>query len=138
MLSENKKTLVALRLEKANECLRDAELMINSQSYKSAANRSYFSVFHAMRAVLALNDFDSKRHTGIISAFREKYIKTGIFQKNLSDIINRAFDNRGESDYNDFYVISKDETVEQAKNAKIFLTTVEAYIQSLDCKTNEA
>jgi uncharacterized protein (UPF0332 family) len=32
-----------------------------------------------MRAVQALDGFDSKKHSGVISAFRKDYIKTGIF-----------------------------------------------------------
>jgi uncharacterized protein (UPF0332 family) len=85
-----------------------------------------------MRAILAIDKQDSKKHMGIISMFRERYIKTGVFDKTLSDIIGKAFTNRGESDYNDFYVISKEETINQLEDAKVFLTAVKEYIKSLD------
>ena len=35
------------------------------------------------------------------------------------------------SDYDDYYVISKDEVVRQIENAKVFLAAVEAYVKTL-------
>jgi uncharacterized protein (UPF0332 family) len=82
-----------------------------------------------MRAVLALEGFDSKRHSGIISAFRQRYIKTSAFSSDLSKIIEKAFVVRNESDYEDFYVVSKAELELQIENAEAFLTAVKAYLQ---------
>ena len=80
MLSETKKSLILFRLETASKSLAAAKILIDAQAYKDAANRLYYCVFHAMRAVLAIDGFDSKKHSGVISAFRQKYMKTGIFQ----------------------------------------------------------
>ena len=135
MPNENRKALMLLRLEQAAECLKASEIMLNAAMYKSAANRSYYCIFHAMRAVLAQDAFDSKKHSDVISAFREKYIKTKIFPIFFSDIIKQAFSNRGQSDYNDFFIISKEETVEQVENAKAFLAAIEAYIKNLHNNT---
>ena len=81
-----------------------------------------------MRAVLAFDGFDSKKHSGIIAVFRKDYIKTGIFDDQLSDIIGTASEIRNASDYDDMYLATKDETEEQIKNAKIFYDTISAYI----------
>ena len=43
------------------------ETYLKQGNYESAANRSYYAVFHAMRAVLAFDEIDMKRHSGIIS-----------------------------------------------------------------------
>ena len=137
MLNENKSVLINLRLEQANKCLESAILLSNSGAYKDAANRSYYAVFHAMRAVLASDCFDSKKHSGIISEFRRRYIKNDIFPKKFSDIIEDAFDVRTDSDYNDFYVISKDDVTSQIENAKTFLATVGAYIEIQKNETDE-
>jgi len=81
-----------------------------------------------MRAVLALDGFESKKHSGIISAFRKDYIRTGIFPAGFSDIIKNAFDIRLDSDYEDFYLISKAEVAAQVENAETFLEAVEKYV----------
>lgn len=82
MLSEERITLSKLRFEKARECLSDAALLAENESYKSLANRSYYAVFHAIRAVLALDGFDSKKHSGVIADFRSNTSKTELLTKN--------------------------------------------------------
>jgi len=120
--------LALFRLQQARECLQTAELLIAADSFKASANRSYYCIFHAMRAVLALERFDSKKHSGVISAFRQRYIKTGIFPVQYTDIVGKAFDVRNESDYEDFYIVSKEKVAAQLENAKTFLAAVEEYI----------
>ena len=124
------KELAKYRLEQAKECLTLAEATLD-QSSKNAANRSYYCIFHAMRAVLALDKFDSKKHSGVISYFQQHYIKTKIFDANFSTIIKKAFQIRSDSDYEDFYIAQKSDVIEQIENAKIFLNAVEAYIGKL-------
>lgn len=46
----------------------------------------------------------------------------------MSDIISEAFDIRSDSDYNDFFVISKKEVDEQISNAQYFYDSVEEYV----------
>lgn len=125
---EEKKSLSKVRFEHALECLDAAKSLLENGNYKSAANRSYYAVFHAMRAVLAFDEVDMKHHSGIISEFRKRYIKECIFENKLSQIISVLFDTRTESDYDDFFVISKAEVVEQTENAEYFLSEIKKYL----------
>lgn len=120
-----------LRFEHAKQCLADAELMIESGSYNSAANRIYYAVFHAMRSVLIIDGFDSKKHSGIISEFQRQYIKTGVFPKETSAIITAAFDIRTNSDYNDFYYADENDVKEQLANAQLFLDMVSKHLDEV-------
>lgn len=131
MQDNEKKALSAVRLEHAEECLEAAKSLLFSGNYKSAANRSYYAVFHGMRAVLALNMIDMKHHSGIISEFRRLYIKTGIFDVKLSQIISVLFDIRNDSDYDDFFIVSKEEVIEQIDNAEYFLSEIKNYLRSI-------
>lgn len=83
-----------------------------------------------MRAVLATILFDSKKHSGIIAAFRKDFIKSGIFDVKYSSIIGSAFDLRGSSDYDDFYVVARSDVSEQIENAADFLQAVSDYLNS--------
>ena len=118
------------RLEQAKECLVAAEATVDL-SVKTSVNRSYYCIFHAMRAILALDGFDSKKHTGIISAFRQMYIKSGKIAAHFSDIIGDAFEVRNDGDYEDFHVVDKTEALQQIENARSFLEAVEKYISDL-------
>ena len=77
---------------------------------------------------MALDGLDFKKHSGVISNFQMRYIKTGIFDKQLSNIIKSAFSLRTESDYEDFYVIAKADVKTQVKEADIFYHAISEYI----------
>ena len=128
MLFEEKINLSKTRLEIAKERISFAEQIMELGDYKTVANRSYYAVFAAMRAVLALDGFDSKKHSGIIAEFRRCYLKTGILSKELSFIIESLVEVRQGSDYDDFYLISKEEVAEQYNNAVRFVDEVEKYL----------
>lgn len=98
--------------------------------YETAANRSYYAVFHAVRALLALDGKDFKKHSGVISYFQREYIKTGIFGKDFSDILKDAFSLRTDSDYEDFYVVACEDVVNQVANAEKFYHEIKHYIES--------
>jgi uncharacterized protein (UPF0332 family) len=117
--------LAAFCLHQARVCLQSALVAVD---FQTAANRSYYCIFHAMRSVQALDRFDSRKHSGVIDNFRKNYIKTEIFPKEFSNIIGDAFEVRLESDYEDFYIVSKDEVTAQVENAKTFLEAVEKYV----------
>ena len=130
MLPEQKIEVSKARFDHAKEFLQDAKLLLASESYRSAAKRAYYAIFHAMRAVLALDGVDMKHHSGIISEFRKRYIKTGIFDASLSGIISELSSVREGSDYNDFFIVSKAETIQQVQAAEEFLSEIQAYLST--------
>ena len=129
LTDEQKRDLSKVRLEHAEECLQEAEDLLSTQKYKGAANRAYYAVFHAMRSVLALDAIDRRHHSGVISEFMRLYIKTGIFDKTFSKIINGQFEYRTSSDYDDFFIISQEEAARQIVQAQRFLATVKDYLK---------
>ena len=127
---EDKRELSKLRYEHAEECLHAAEALYHADDLKGAANRSYYAVFHAMRAVLALDGIDRKHHSAIIAEFRMRYIKTELFDRSWSDVIQLQSEYRTSSDYNDFFVISRDEVRDQIDGASGFLEAVKAFLSN--------
>lgn len=128
MLSKEWIDLSKARLKIAKERIVEAEKTLELGFYKLTANRSYYAVFSAMRAVLALQGFDSKKHSGVIAKFRKDYTKTEIFPKELSSVITRLSEARNDSDYDDFYLISKEDVTVHLENAKKFVSAVEQYL----------
>ena len=116
------------RIEKAIEDLRTAKNNFDCKDYRAANNRAYYSIFHSMRSVLALDRFDSKKHSGIIAEFRRKYMKNRVFPVEMSGMIDSAFEIRNASDYNDMFIADKSETKKQIENAEYVLKEVEEYI----------
>ena len=73
--------LASDRIDHAREALDTAVLVCQAGDLRSAANRSYYAIFHAVRALAALDHVVMKKHSGYMSEFRRRYTKTGIFDR---------------------------------------------------------
>lgn len=110
------------------EMLHAAEDNLEIGQWKTALNRSYYAIFHAMRAVNILDGFDSSKHSGVIAYFTQNYLKTQKLDRDLSKLIKGALYLREKSDYDDFYIASRVETERQIENAKLFCNIVKQYL----------
>ena len=63
-MEEHVRELSKYRYETSLENIVDARIMYENGRYKNALNRGYYSIFHAIKAVCALDGFDSSRHSG--------------------------------------------------------------------------
>nr|AIF26023.1 putative uncharacterized protein [uncultured bacterium Ad_113_I18_contig2] len=63
-----------------------------------------------MRAVLALDGEDYKKHSAVIVRFTLNYLKTDILPRSYGALISNASLIRNRSDYEDFYICSIDDT----------------------------
>ena len=118
------------RLERAKEDLETAEDNLTNGRYRASVNRSYYAVFHALRAITALDHFDSGKHSGIIAFFNQHYVKTGIFDKEFSKKIDASYRLREKADYDDFFLAAKDDAVQQLEKAQYVVQAVEQYVHS--------
>ena len=130
-MDEQAKALSKYRLEKARQLLQSADMLMNmTKDYNSVVNRCYYAIFHSVRSILALERKDFEKHSAVISYFRRMYIKTNIISVDASDILGEAFNSRNESDYKDFFAVSREQAEQQLCNAKRFMEIVEAYLKS--------
>lgn len=117
------------RLNQAKENLEEAEALFNINKFKGANNRAYYAIFHAIKAILALEQTDFKKHSSVIAFFNKEYISKKIFPRELGKRVNEARFFREKSDYVDFYIVTKDECQTQIESAKLILENVEKYIK---------
>ena len=118
------------RLERAKDDLKTARDNFNEGSYRASVNRSYYAIFHALRAITALDQFDSGKHSGIIAYVNQHYVKTGIFDKSFSKIVDSAFRLREKADYEDFFVVAIDVAGKQIEKAEQLIGALELYLES--------
>ena len=120
--------LANYRLEQSKENLEEAEALYNITKYKGASNRAYYSIFHAIKAILALEETDFKKHSSVIAYFNNEYISKEIFSKELGKRVSEARFFREKSDYVDFYIVTKEECQKQIETAKLMIKNAEDYI----------
>ncbi len=116
------------RFASAVDDLESARMLLKDGKYKASVNRSYYAIFHALRSVTALDQFDSSKHSGVIAYFNRVYVKNGIFDKSLSKLVDTAFRLREKADYQDFIIISKTQSEEQLEKAEEVIGMIKPYL----------
>ncbi len=122
-------TLCRYRLERAKEDLQAAKVNHDSGLFKASINRSYYAIFHGIRAVNILDGFDASKHSSVIAHFNQYFVHTGEFDRGLYKIIDGAYRIREKSDYSDFFTASREDSAVQLEHAKTFVEKVEVYLR---------
>ncbi|MCI9671425.1 HEPN domain-containing protein [Pseudoflavonifractor sp. 60] len=117
------------RFQKAEEMLASAKRDMEARDYASANNRAYYAIFHAMRAVLALDGEDFRKHSAVIARFTLNYLKPEILPREYSKLISNASLIRNRSDYEDFYICSVADTNALFSGAVTFCGDVGEYLE---------
>lgn len=116
------------KIEQAQDDLESAMLLLEAGKYKAANNRAYYSCFHAVGAVLALEPIAFKKHKDTLAYFNKNYVHTEIFPKELGRKISKLEVIRHKSDYDDFYIASKGEAEQQIEVAKEVVTLIREFV----------
>ena len=128
MVQKISKELAKHRLEQAKEDLEAGKLLYDKNFYKSANNRAYYSCFHAIDAVLAKEPVAFKKHKDTLSYFNKNYVHTEIFPRDIGRKISRLEIIRHKSDYDTFYIASKEDASEQVSVAEEVIDLVRKYL----------
>jgi len=99
-------------IKRAARYLKSAKILLEEKDYESSVSRTYYAMFYSAQALLLLKGLSFSSHKGVISAFGEHFVKTGIFSKEMGRELNRAFEKRQLGDYEHTFVISKEEAEE--------------------------
>ncbi len=122
--------LAKIRLERAQELLKEAESLLQNNFYKSANNRAYYAIEKGVKALLATKQIDTQTHSGVLKQFNIFFIRQGNTEFTPDDyqLIAKAERIRSTSDYDDFYIASKEEAKNQLLNATYFVNKVQNYL----------
>lgn len=131
MLDERRIDLCKYRLKNSEDSLEVAEDCLAKGHYKDAINRSYYAAFYAVKAVLALEETDFKRHKDVIAYFNKTYVAAEVIPREIGRKVARLQQKREKSDYDDFYIASKEETIEQIKSAKETIEAIRDYLRGI-------
>ena len=117
------------KFEQAEDDLETAKILLAAGKYKAANNRAYYACFHAVDAVLAKEPIAFKKHKDTLSYFNKNYVHTEIFPRDIGRKISRLEIIRHKSDYDTFYIASKDDATEQIEVAEDVVKLVKKYLE---------
>ncbi len=129
MTPEELHILRSYRMEQARAALDDAEfLLLHNRTALSVVNRAYYAMFYAVLALLQDVSPLPAKHTGIIGLFDTNFIRTGIFDKQRSKDLHRAFDLRQASDYKTITPITPEQAREIIQHARTMVETLASFL----------
>lgn len=127
-----KEDLALYRIQTAKSDIKSAKLLFDAGEFRGANNRAYYGIYHAISAIHALDGNSYKRHREALANFNKNYIKTEIFSRTLGRKIAEAEEIRHASDYDDFFIATKEEAKEQIETAEELVMLVEEYMKNIN------
>jgi uncharacterized protein (UPF0332 family) len=79
---------------RSHEDIDTARLLLANGKHKVALTRAYYAIFYAASAMLFSEGIKRSKHSGVQSAFRQSFIRSGIIEAEYSDIYGAVRDAR--------------------------------------------
>jgi uncharacterized protein (UPF0332 family) len=124
-MNEQIKALVA----KGKRSLIAAQRLFELGDYDFAASRAYYAIFYLAEALLLSRGMAFSKHSGVISAFGQHFIKTGLLPAELHAILRDAFDQRNVGDYDFDVLYPQEKALDLLSKARKFIDAVESYLK---------
>lgn len=128
MSPQNRKANIAEELSQCDDALRAAEALRSLNLLRDAANRLYYAVFHAARAVLITQDIEPASHQGVLTMLGLNFIKTGLLPAQMSATFRRLQAFREAADYTVGFVVTAPDVDADLAAARDFVAQVRQYL----------
>jgi len=129
---EMKAVLVSRNIEKSDESVKAAELLIEGKLLSRALNSVYYACFYIVSALALKYGFSTSKHQGLLNWFNKKFVNDDkIFDKEMFHVYRVTFKYRQQADYDIEYKPTLEDTIEQFEKAKIFIETVKRYLEKI-------
>ena len=109
---------------RARQAVATGRLVLTHEDYIAVVNRAYYAIFYAANALLASKGLERSKHSGVIAAFRQHFVKTGLIEPEFSDFYGQSMDERHNADY-ELEMLSYETASENLDHAERFLRRVE-------------
>jgi len=115
-------------LEKARDSLRAARLLAHARIYDSAVSRAYYTMFYVAKAFLVGEGLTHSKHSAVIAAFGQHFVKPGLAPAELQRFLVEGQDLRNVGDYRWDCSVTHDDAATQLERAEKFIEAAERLI----------
>lgn len=128
LTDEERKIVVQLQLEKAHSNFDQIPVLCEVGYWDNVANRLYYSLFHAVSALLIHDGYNVGSHRGVVGIFGQHYVTTGIFTLEEGKLYSRLQGLREKADYNCAYNTTENDIVPKIEPTRLLIEKIEKYI----------
>jgi uncharacterized protein (UPF0332 family) len=127
----DKKALAQYRLEQAGESLDEAKFLLTGEkSPRSIINRVYYAMFYAILALLIYEPYSSSKHSSVLGYFNRRFIKEGVFNREMGRWVNKAFELRQRGDYREYFEVTRDQSADLVVKAGQFVSILRTHLDA--------
>ena len=119
---------IGVYLQAARRALKAAAVNLEQGFFEVAINRAYYAIFYAASGLLWTRGISRSKHSGVISAFRQHFVKPGLIETEYSDLYGDVMDARLDSDYELAHVVDQTAAQHRLDDARRFVERVAAYL----------
>jgi len=116
-------------LLRAEESMKAAELLFQSNLLNDAVSRLYYFALFCVRALLLTEGIEARSHEGALRLLSLHFVKPKIISTEIAHIFSRLMKYRGEADYNPSYVFTADDFLLFKSEAEKMTSAIKAYIK---------
>ena len=127
-MTKTRDEYIKYRFNRAQESFDEALIMIENKRWNTAINRLYYACFYSVIALLLKNNFDTRSHDGARILFSDKFIKTGIIDKNYGKLFSKLFDYRQKGDYGDLFDFDDKVVLPLIDQVRDFISEINKFI----------
>ena len=120
-MKESKSEIAEAYLNEAVKKLEKSKKLLDDHYTDEAARAAYYSMYHAAKALLALENIEPKTHHGVISELQRLYVKTGKLDQSFASAMARDLQVRIRADYEIMVEVTKEMAEESVIDAKNLL-----------------
>ena len=122
------KDLIVIQIEKSNEKLKAARVLLKEGFADDAISRAYYSMFHAASAVLFAEGITVESHSALKTMFGLHFVKTGKIDKKYGRWLNKLKDERENGDYDIFTSFEREDAKEDINEVEEFLSEMKRFL----------
>lgn len=127
----DKRDLATCRLDRAEALMKDAQILLDASSCGSSANRSYYAMLSAARALLVLRGISADSCEGIKTMISQEFVKPGLLPKEMGEAFGNLQARRMDSDYADYVEITEAEGRDSLAKAERFIAEAKRLCRSI-------
>lgn len=126
---DSKNALIAYRVQRAYETLKEAKVMIRESFYNAAINRMYYACYYATVALLLKHNIQTHTHNGVKTMLGLHFITTGILPLKIGKTFTTLFEKRHSGDYDDFAYCDEEMVNELYPDTEAYVDAIKVLIE---------
>lgn len=124
MTDEERDIAACLLIEKAERNFEQAQKNADMGYWDLVANRLYYSVFHAVNALMLMDGIHTGMHKGTSAMFGKHYVLTGKFSREEGILYSRLQTMRERADYQNTFSFPEETGLKLISNTEQLLNRI--------------